>query len=39
VKSYTPDMIDRSWLDLYPENLRRCLQELLDDPDGAWCGK
>jgi len=28
------DMIDQSWLDLYPENLRRRLQELLDDPDG-----
>jgi len=28
------DMIDQSWLDRYPENLRNRLQELLDDPDG-----
>jgi hypothetical protein len=28
------NMIDRSWLDYYPERLRLRLQELLDDPDG-----
>ena len=27
-------MIDESWLDKYPEQLRLRLQELLDDPDG-----
>ena len=27
-------MIDRSWLDKYPENLSQRLKELLDDPDG-----
>lgn len=27
-------MIDRSWLEYYPERLRVRLQELLDDPDG-----
>ncbi len=28
------DMVDRSWLDKYPENLSQRLKELLDDPDG-----
>lgn len=28
------DMIDRSWLAKYPENLSQRLKELLDDPDG-----
>jgi hypothetical protein len=27
-------MIDESWLDKYPENLRARLEELLNDPDG-----
>ncbi len=27
-------MIDRTWLDYYPDRLRQRLQELLDDPDG-----
>lgn len=27
------EMIDESWLDRYPENLRSRLKELLDDPD------
>jgi len=27
-------MIDRSWLEYYPDRLRLRLQELLDDPDG-----
>jgi hypothetical protein len=27
-------MIDRSWLDRFPEKLRLRLQELLDDPEG-----
>lgn len=27
-------LIDRSWLDHYPERLQLRLQELLDDPDG-----
>lgn len=27
-------MIDASWLDKYPEHLRRRLEELLNDPDG-----
>jgi len=27
-------MIDESWLELYPEELRLRLKELLDDPDG-----
>ncbi|MEI7459710.1 MAG: hypothetical protein WCK15_09915 [Pirellula sp.] len=27
-------MIDESWLGMYPQNLRRRLEELLNDPDG-----
>ncbi|MDX1962189.1 MAG: hypothetical protein SFX18_03485 [Pirellulales bacterium] len=27
-------LIDSTWLDRYPENLRQRLQELLNDPDG-----
>ncbi|MDA1280852.1 MAG: hypothetical protein O3B95_12600, partial [Chloroflexi bacterium] len=27
-------IIDESWLDRFPEQLRRRLKELLDDPDG-----
>ena len=27
-------IIDHSWIEKYPENLSRRLQELLDDPDG-----
>jgi len=27
-------MIDASWLEKYPENLRLRLEELLNDPDG-----